>query len=87
MNKIAIGVLKHLMHELHDSDMISVSFVLQAQMKEQMREFEELRLSRDEVLNQAKENERKIKSMEAEIIQLHEVCLVLFQVGSELYCN
>lgn len=63
------------------------SFVLQAQMKEQMREFEELRLSRDEVLNQAKENERKIKSMEAEVIQLHEVCLVLFQVGSELCCN
>lgn len=56
-------------------------------MKEQMREFEELRLSRDEVLNQAKENERKIKSMEAEVIQLHEVCLVLFQVGSELCCN
>lgn len=56
-------------------------------MKEQMREFEDLRLSRDEVLNQAKENERKIKSMEAEIIQLHEVCLVLFQVGSELYFN
>ncbi len=45
-------------------------------MKDQMREFEDLRLSRDEALNQAKENERKIKSMEAEIMQLHEVCLV-----------
>lgn len=56
-------------------------------MKEQLREFEDLRLSREEVLNQAKENERKIKSMEAEIIQLHEVCLYFFQVGSELYCN
>uniref|UniRef100_A0A671SRA4 Myosin-9 n=1 Tax=Sinocyclocheilus anshuiensis TaxID=1608454 RepID=A0A671SRA4_9TELE len=32
----------------------------------------DLRLSRDEALNQAKENERKIKSMEAEIMQLHE---------------
>lgn len=52
------------------------SLGLQAQMKDQMREFEDLRLSRDEALNQAKENERKIKSMEAEIMQLHEVCLV-----------
>ncbi len=52
-------------------------------MKDQMREFEDLRLSRDEALNQAKENERKIKSMEAEIMQLHEVCLV----WSESCCN
>lgn len=59
------------------------SLALQAQMKDQIREFEDLRLSRDEALNQAKENERKIKSMEAEIMQLHEVCLV----GSELCCN
>ncbi len=58
-------------------------FALQAQMKDQMREFEDLRLSRDEALNQAKENERKIKSMEAEIMQLHEVCLV----WSESCCN
>lgn len=42
-------------------------------MKDQIRECEDLRLSRDEALNQAKENERKIKSMEAEIMQLHEV--------------
>lgn len=50
-------------------------FLLQVQMKDQIREFEDLRLSRDEALNQAKENERKIKSMEAEIMQLHEVRL------------
>lgn len=55
---------------------VNFSFALQAQVKDQMREFEDLRLSRDEALNQAKENERKIKSMEAEIMQLHEVCLV-----------
>lgn len=45
-------------------------------MKDQIREFEDLRLSRDEALNLAKENERKIKSMEAEIMQLHEVRLM-----------
>jgi len=54
-------------------------------MKEQLREFEELRLSRDEVLNQAKENERKIKSMEAEVIQLHEVCLYFFRLDFQNY--
>lgn len=48
----------------------------QVQMKDQIREFEDLRLSRDEALNLAKENERKIKSMEAEIMQLHEVRLM-----------
>lgn len=72
---------------MHKSNISIPPFVFQAQMKEQMREFEDLRLSRDESLNQAKENERKIKSMEAEIMQLHEVCLALFQVGSELYCS
>lgn len=46
----------------------------QAQLKDQLRELEEMRMSRDEAVNEAKENERKIKSMEAENIQLQEVC-------------
>ncbi|CAB1344647.1 unnamed protein product, partial [Coregonus sp. 'balchen'] len=45
---------------------------LQALMKDQMRELEELRLSRDEALNMAKEKEKKIKSMEADTIHLQE---------------
>lgn len=50
-------------------------FVLlfQAQMKDYMRELEDTRTSREEILAQAKENEKKLKSMEAEMIQLQEV--------------
>jgi len=42
-------------------------------MKDQMRELEELRVSRDEALNEAKENEKKIKTMEADAMQYQEV--------------
>lgn len=45
----------------------------QAQMKDYMRELEDTRTSREEILAQAKENEKKLKSMEAEMIQLQEV--------------
>jgi len=45
----------------------------QAQMKEYHRELEEARASRDEVFSQSKENEKKLKTLEAEILQLHEV--------------
>lgn len=45
----------------------------QAQMKDYMRELEDTRASREETLAQAKENEKKLKSMEAEMIQLQEV--------------
>lgn len=38
-----------------------------------MRELEDTRTSREEILAQAKENEKKLKSMEAEMIQLQEV--------------
>uniref|UniRef100_A0A8C9QK06 Myosin-9 n=1 Tax=Spermophilus dauricus TaxID=99837 RepID=A0A8C9QK06_SPEDA len=37
-----------------------------------MRELEDTRASREEILAQAKENEKKLKSMEAEMIQLQE---------------
>lgn len=42
-------------------------------MKDYMRELEDTRTSREEILAQAKENEKKLKSMEAEMIQLQEV--------------
>ncbi|XP_045562862.1 myosin-9 isoform X1 [Salmo salar] len=45
---------------------------LQALLKDQMRELEDLRLSRDEALNMAKENEKKVKTMEADTIHLQE---------------
>ena len=48
---------------------------IQALLKDQMRELEDLRLSRDEALNMAKENEKKVKAMEADTIHLQEVCL------------
>lgn len=45
----------------------------QAQMKDYMRELDDTRASREEILAQAKENEKKLKGMEAEMIQLQEV--------------
>lgn len=38
-----------------------------------MREMEDLRLSRDEAINGAKETEKKLKTMEAEALQFQEV--------------
>lgn len=46
---------------------------LQAQMKDYQRELEEARASRDEIFAQSKESEKKLKSLEAEILQLQEV--------------
>lgn len=48
-------------------------FSNQAQMKDYQRELEEARASRDEIFAQSKENEKKLKSLEAEILQLQEV--------------
>ncbi|KAM8879344.1 myosin-9-like isoform 1-T2 [Spinachia spinachia] len=45
---------------------------LQALMKEQMRELDELRLSQEEVVNSAKETERKLKAMEADALHFQE---------------
>lgn len=42
-------------------------------MKDYMRELDDTRASREEILAQAKENEKKLKSMEAEMIQMQEV--------------
>nr|XP_054101928.1 myosin-9-like isoform X4 [Callithrix jacchus] len=43
-----------------------------AQVKHCMRELDDTRASREEILAQAKENERNLKSVEAEMIHLHE---------------
>lgn len=48
-------------------------FQLQAQMKDYQRELEEARASRDEIFAQSKESEKKLKGLEAEILQLQEV--------------
>lgn len=46
---------------------------LQAQMKELLRESDELRMSRDEAVNGAKETEKKLKTMEADALHFQEV--------------
>lgn len=38
-----------------------------------MRESEDLRLSRDDAINSAKEAEKKVKTMEADAVQFQEV--------------
>ncbi|XP_063735032.1 myosin-10 isoform X1 [Eleginops maclovinus] len=45
---------------------------LQGQMKEVLRELEESRLSRDEVMAQSKDNEKRIQTLEAEVLQFTE---------------
>jgi len=47
-------------------------------MKDYQRELEEARASRDEIFAQSKESEKKLKSLEAEILQLQEVCVYSF---------
>lgn len=54
---------------------LSPAFQLQAQMKDYQRELEEARASRDEIFAQSKESEKKLKGLEAEILQLQEVRL------------
>jgi len=44
-----------------------------AQMKDLIRELEDTRMSREEILAQSKETEKKLKGMEAEMIQMQEV--------------
>lgn len=47
-----------------------------AQMKEQMRELEDLRMARDEAVNGAKETERKLKALEADALHFQEVAIL-----------
>lgn len=46
-------------------------------MKELIRELEDTRMTREEILAQAKEAEKKLKGMEADMIQMQEVSLFL----------
>lgn len=51
-------------------------------MKDFQRELEDARASRDEIFATAKENEKKAKSLEADLMQLQEVKLLLYpQMG------
>lgn len=42
-------------------------------MKDYQKELDEARASRDEIFSQSKEHEKKLKSLETEILQLQEV--------------
>lgn len=42
-------------------------------MKELLRELDETKLARDEVITQSKDSEKKIQTLEAEVLQLTEV--------------
>lgn len=46
-------------------------------MKEVLREFDETKSSRDEIIAQAKDSEKKIQTLEAEVLQLTEVCVLI----------
>lgn len=45
-------------------------------MKEVLREFDETKLARDEIIAQSKDSEKKIQTLEAEVLQLTEVCVL-----------
>lgn len=44
-------------------------------MKELLRELDDARMSREELLTQSKETEKKLKAMEADMLQLQEVSI------------
>ena len=50
----------------------SVSICFQSQIKDYLRELDEVRQARDDLSNVARENEKKAKNFEAEVMQLHE---------------
>lgn len=45
-------------------------------MKELFRELEDTRMSREEILAQSKETEKKLKGMEADMLQMQEVSML-----------
>lgn len=47
-------------------------------MKELLRELDDARMSREEVLAQSKETEKKLKAMEADMLQMQEVSIFYF---------
>lgn len=46
-------------------------------MKEILREFDETKLARDDVIAQSKDSEKKIQTLEAEVLQLTEVWVLI----------
>lgn len=44
-------------------------------MKELLRELDDTRMSREEILTQSKETEKKLKAMEADMLQMQEVSI------------
>lgn len=48
-------------------------YLSQGQIKEILRELDETKLARDEVIAQSKDSEKKIQTLEAEVLQLTEV--------------
>lgn len=48
--------------------------VFQTQMKELIRELDETKLARDEIIAQSKDSEKRLQTLEAELLQLTEVC-------------
>lgn len=54
-------------------------------MKELLRDLEDARMSREEILAQNKESEKKLKSMEAEMLQLQEVSGLASPVSQSLF--
>lgn len=55
-------------------------------MKELLRELEDARMSREEVLSQSKETEKKLKAMEADMLQMQEVSrFSLFELFSPFF--
>lgn len=43
-------------------------------MKEILRELDETKLARDEIIAQSKDSEKKIQTLEAEVLHFSEVC-------------
>lgn len=54
-----------------------IFFTLKAQLKELLRECDDLRSSRDEAINCSKETEKKLKNMEADALRFQEVLRVV----------
>lgn len=52
-------------------------------MKDLVRELEDTRMSREEILAQSKETEKKLKGMEADMLQMQEVGM---HTSSTFYC-
>ena len=55
-------------------------------MKEVLRELDESKLARDEVVVQSKDTEKRLQTLEAELLQLTEVCVLVCVRRHKLLC-